>query len=65
MFAFQGRFKKAYDYVSWGFLFSMMERMCFDARCIEWMQDCVCERTMAVLVNGSPTVDFKVHKGLR
>ncbi|MCH82142.1 LINE-1 reverse transcriptase like, partial [Trifolium medium] len=32
---------------------------------IRWMRACVFESTMSVLVNGSPTEDFKVSKGLR
>ncbi|PNX79011.1 ribonuclease H, partial [Trifolium pratense] len=43
----------------------MMVKMWFTEGWIRWMRACVFKSSMSVLVNGSPTDDFKVSKGLR
>lgn len=62
---FKVDFQKAYDSISWSFLFHMMDRMGFNSLWVKWMKACVCTNFMSVLVNGSPTQDFSVQKGLR
>lgn len=62
---FKVDFEKAYDTVSWSFLFDMMGRMGFDELWIRWIRSCVSTSSMSVLVNGSPTADFSVQRGLR
>lgn len=42
----------------------MMVHMGLDLKWIEWMKACIFSRTMSLIVNGSPTEDFKMHKGL-
>ncbi|MCH81419.1 LINE-1 reverse transcriptase like, partial [Trifolium medium] len=62
---FKVDFERAYDTISWNYLESMMKKMGFAEKWLSWMKACVFESTMSVLINGSPTVDFKVNKGLR
>ncbi|XP_058774256.1 uncharacterized protein LOC131648522 [Vicia villosa] len=58
-------FEKAYDSVSWKYLRDMMMRMGFGDMWMRWMDTCIFMSHMSVLVNGSATKEFKVHKGLR
>ncbi|GAU23839.1 hypothetical protein TSUD_380010 [Trifolium subterraneum] len=62
---FKVDFERAYDTVNWKFLEYMMVRMGFSELWRQWMQACIFQSTMSVIVNGSPTGDFKVGKGLR
>jgi hypothetical protein len=62
---FKVDFERAYDTVSWRFLDRMMSRMGFSEGWLRWMRACIFESSMSVLVNGSPTEDFKVGRGLR
>ncbi|XP_058726223.1 uncharacterized protein LOC131597549 [Vicia villosa] len=62
---FKVDFEKAYDKANWEFLRSMMIRMGFGEVWISWMQALVFTSHMSVMVNGSPTKEFKVERGLR
>ncbi|GAU51623.1 hypothetical protein TSUD_414500 [Trifolium subterraneum] len=62
---FKVDFERAYDTISWNYLERMMVKMGFAGQWIRWMRACVFNSSMSVLVNGSPTEDFKVEKGLR
>ena len=62
---FKVDFEKAYDYVSWKFLFYMMRRMGFHERWIGWVKGCLTSASISILVNGSPTDEFKPQRGLR
>lgn len=66
MMVFKVNFEKApYDQVRWGFLYYMLRRMGFCEVWINWIKCCVESVTMLVLVNKSPTKEFKGKKGLR
>lgn len=58
-------FEKAYDCISWDFLRSMLRKMDFGDRWCGWMKALVFNSSMSILVNGSPTKDFNVSRGLR
>ncbi|GKV34399.1 hypothetical protein SLEP1_g42774 [Rubroshorea leprosula] len=58
-------FEKAYDKVSWEFLEYMMQRMGFCDKWRKWIGECLRTSLVSVLVNGSPTRQFSVSKGLR
>lgn len=58
-------FEKAYDYVSWSYLEYMFERMGFCEKWRVWMHACICSGSFSVLINGSPTKEVHVAKGLR
>jgi len=58
-------FEKAYDSVSWNFLYDMLRRLGFHHVWIKWIRGCMESSTVSVLVNGSPTEEFKPSRGLR
>ncbi|GAU41930.1 hypothetical protein TSUD_139160 [Trifolium subterraneum] len=62
---FKVDFEKAYDSVDWGYLDNVMGRMSFLALWRKWIKECVCTATASVLVNGSPTNEFPLERGLR
>ncbi|PNX95639.1 cysteine-rich receptor-like protein kinase, partial [Trifolium pratense] len=62
---FKVDFERAYDTVNWHFLERMMFKMGFSEGWLKWMRACIFESSMSILVNGSPTADFKVGRGLR
>ncbi|PNX83328.1 ribonuclease H, partial [Trifolium pratense] len=62
---FKVDFERAYDTISWSYLERMMVKMGFARKWMCWMRACIFNSTMSVLVNGSPTEDFNVGKGLR
>ncbi|CAL0333597.1 unnamed protein product [Lupinus luteus] len=64
-FIFKVDFEKAYDSVNWSFLLYMMERMGFCFKWRNWIKSCLQSSCVSVLVNGSPTLEFNLAKGLR
>jgi len=58
-------FEKAYDSVSWEFLFYIMRILGFCEKWIQWIRACLESASVSVLVNGSPTKEFKPSRGLR
>jgi len=62
---FKADFEKAYDSVDLGYLDSVMEGMSFPILWRKWIRECVSTATASVLVNGCPTDEFHLHRGLR
>ena len=58
-------FEKAFDSLNWSFLYSIMTQMGFSVKWINWISSCLNSGYASVLVNGSPTKEFKIEKGLR
>ncbi|GKA11042.1 putative RNA-directed DNA polymerase [Tanacetum coccineum] len=58
-------FEKAFDSLSWSFLESIMLQMGFGAKWRKWMHSCLNSAYALILINGSPTNEFKMEKGLR
>lgn len=58
-------FEKAYDCVNWDFLQFLLSRMGFGLKWISWIMECVSSALVSVLVNGSPTKEFRMKRGLR
>ena len=58
-------FEKTYDSVDWKFVYYMMGRLGFNCKWIRWIRACLESATVSVLVNGSPTEEFKPKRGLR
>ncbi|GKD51406.1 putative RNA-directed DNA polymerase [Tanacetum coccineum] len=58
-------FEKAFDSLSWDFLFSILEQMGFSYKWRLWIRSCLNSAFASVLVNGSPTKEFKIERGLR
>jgi len=62
---FKVDFAKAYDTVDWGYLDEVMIKMGFPSLWRKWINECVGTATALVLVNGSPTDEFPLGRGLR
>ena len=62
---FKVDFEKAYDSVDWGYLDVVMHRMAFPVLWRKWIKECITTATASVLVNGSPTGEFPLKRGLR
>nr|GEU50489.1 hypothetical protein [Tanacetum cinerariifolium] len=58
-------FEKAFDSLDWKFLDHTMEQMVFSQKLRSWIRGCLNSAYASVLVNGSPTQEFKIQKGLR
>lgn len=62
---FKVDFAKAYDSVEWNFLDEIMAGMNFGTKWRKWILECISTAYAAVLVNGSPSPEFKLERGLR
>jgi hypothetical protein len=62
---FKVDFEKAYDSVSWTFLDYMMQRFGFGVRWRRWIKACVFCGNLSILVNGSPTKEINIQRGLK
>lgn len=62
---FKVDYEKAYNSIKWSFLTYVLRRMNFDAKWIWWIRGFLSSSTLSVLVNGSPTEEFKMEKGQR
>jgi len=58
-------FEKAHDYVSWRFLDYMMRSLGFSDRWYRWIRACVFCGNLSVLVNGCPTEEVNIRRGLK
>jgi hypothetical protein len=58
-------FEKAYDSVDWGFLDYLLGRFGFNEKWRGWMRACVFGGKMSILVNGSPTEEISIRRGLK
>ncbi|GJW01465.1 RNA-directed DNA polymerase, eukaryota, reverse transcriptase zinc-binding domain protein [Tanacetum coccineum] len=58
-------FEKAFDTLNWSFLDSTMSQMGFSHKWRKWVHSCLDSAFASVLINGSPTSEFKLHRGLR
>lgn len=57
-------FAKAYDLVEWGYLMDMLLQMNFPSRWLRWIYGCISSASANVLVNGSPSGEFALEKGI-
>jgi hypothetical protein len=58
-------YEKAYDRVSWSFLFDMLLARGFDPVWIDWIKHIVTGGSLGIMVNGEDSSYFKPGKGLR
>lgn len=65
MMLFKIDFAKAYDSLSWDYLMHMMTVMGFGKKWMAWIKTCLVSARSSVLVNGSPTEEFDINRGLR
>ncbi|GJV12047.1 putative RNA-directed DNA polymerase, eukaryota, reverse transcriptase zinc-binding domain protein [Tanacetum coccineum] len=62
---FKVDFEKAYDTISWKFLDHMLLSLGFGSKWRRWIQVCLYSARSSVVVNGSPTSEFSIKRGLR
>lgn len=62
---FKVNFEKAYDSINWNYLFEMLKYMEFPEKWIKWIKESVSSAMANVLVNGSPSGEFQLTRGLR
>ncbi|XP_019465435.1 PREDICTED: uncharacterized protein LOC109363636 [Lupinus angustifolius] len=58
-------FEKAYNSVDWSFLDYMLSRFGFSDKWRKLINACLCSTSMSVLINGTPSKQFFVSKGIR
>ena len=51
--------EKAYDHVSWDFLFEGLNKMGFGHKWIGWISWCIFSPKFSIIVNGTPSGSFK------
>ncbi|GJY65533.1 putative RNA-directed DNA polymerase [Tanacetum coccineum] len=62
---FKVDFEKAFDSVNWLFLQDVMRQMRFGEKWRKWISTCLTSASISILVNGSPSKEFKMERGLR
>nr|GEU59129.1 ribonuclease H-like domain-containing protein [Tanacetum cinerariifolium] len=62
---FKVDFEKAFDSIHWNFLDNVMIRMGFGFIWRNWIKGCFNSATFSVLINGSPSKEFSLERGLR
>lgn len=62
---FKVDFEKAFDSVNWNFLLDIMRQMGFSLKWRKWISSCLSSASISVLINGSPSKEFKLERGLR
>ncbi|GJX39372.1 putative RNA-directed DNA polymerase, eukaryota, reverse transcriptase zinc-binding domain protein [Tanacetum coccineum] len=62
---FKVGFEKVYDTLSWKFLDHMLSALGFCSKWMRWIQLCLQTSRSSALVNGSPSAEFLISRGLR
>nr|GEY55029.1 putative RNA-directed DNA polymerase, eukaryota, reverse transcriptase zinc-binding domain protein [Tanacetum cinerariifolium] len=65
LMVFKIDFEKAFDTISWDFLLQVMHFMGFSESWIKWILGCLHSTSSSILINGSPTREFNIQRGLR
>ncbi|GJX72943.1 RNA-directed DNA polymerase, eukaryota, reverse transcriptase zinc-binding domain protein [Tanacetum coccineum] len=65
MLLFKVDFEKAFDSVSWRFLDHVMDKLGFSSNWRRWIKAGLVSSRASILVNGSPTLEFSLKRGLR
>ncbi|GJW34624.1 putative RNA-directed DNA polymerase, eukaryota, reverse transcriptase zinc-binding domain protein [Tanacetum coccineum] len=58
-------FEKAFDSLRWDFIDLVMEKLGFGLLWRSWIKGCLSNAHTSILVNGSPTTEFEISRGLR
>jgi hypothetical protein len=62
---FKVDFEKAYDSVEWSFLDYMLDRFGFCSKWKDWIRSCIFAENMSILINGSPSEEISIKRGLK
>ncbi|GKA37936.1 putative RNA-directed DNA polymerase, eukaryota, reverse transcriptase zinc-binding domain protein [Tanacetum coccineum] len=65
MMLFKVDFEKAFDSVSWRFLDHVLEKLGFGVKWHGWIKAGLVSAQTSILLNGSPTSEFSLKRGLR
>lgn len=57
--------EKAFDNINWTFMFRMLRMLGYPDKWILWMHECLSTALVSILVNGSPSKQFRMQKGIR
>ena len=57
--------EKAYDQISWKFLFVVLQEMGFGSKWMAWIKWCITTASFSILVNGRLVGFFRSSRGLR
>ncbi|GJU56039.1 RNA-directed DNA polymerase, eukaryota, reverse transcriptase zinc-binding domain protein [Tanacetum coccineum] len=58
-------FEKLFDSVKWDYLDETLKAFGFGLKWRNWISSCLNNAMGSVLVNGSPTLEFQFHNGLK
>nr|GEU39579.1 RNA-directed DNA polymerase, eukaryota [Tanacetum cinerariifolium] len=62
---FKVDFAKAYDSIRWYFLYDVLISFGFGSKWRSWIRGSLSSGKISILVNGSPTLEFYFHRGLK
>ncbi|KAI3750395.1 hypothetical protein L2E82_21030 [Cichorium intybus] len=62
---FKVDFDKAFDSINWEYLNSVLVQMGFGNKWCRWINGCLRSSRASVLVNGAPTKEFEITRGVR
>ncbi|GJZ00427.1 RNA-directed DNA polymerase, eukaryota, reverse transcriptase zinc-binding domain protein, partial [Tanacetum coccineum] len=62
---FKVDFEKAFDSISWNYLIHILDRFGFGNKWCSWIKACLNSSRASILINGSPTSEFSIKRGLR
>nr|GEW94853.1 RNA-directed DNA polymerase, eukaryota, reverse transcriptase zinc-binding domain protein [Tanacetum cinerariifolium] len=65
LMVFKVDFKKAFDSLKWDYLDLVMVKFGFGCKWRAWIKGCLRDARSSVLVNGFPSKEFKIFRGLR
>lgn len=65
MLIFKVDLEKTFDNVNWSFLNDIIIQMGFGPKWCKWINGCLASASISILINGSPTKEFKMERGLR
>ncbi|GJR54299.1 RNA-directed DNA polymerase, eukaryota, reverse transcriptase zinc-binding domain protein [Tanacetum coccineum] len=61
----QSAFIKAFDSIRWNYLDHILDSLKFGLKWRSWIKTCLSSSRASILVNGSPTSEFSINRGLR
>ncbi|GJU92745.1 putative RNA-directed DNA polymerase, eukaryota, reverse transcriptase zinc-binding domain protein [Tanacetum coccineum] len=62
---FKVDFEKAFDSISWKFLDHILVKLGFGQKWCSWIKACIVSSRASILINGSPTFEFSINRGIR
>lgn len=64
LFIFKVDFEKDFDSINWGYLDFIVDQMNFGCKWRKWISICLSSTKSYVLVNGAPTDEFEISRGV-